>query len=161
MIIAGKNLAGTVASLFTLSLLKLKDKRSKFRPICITFGSPLAGDFDLRHSQWNSFFFHVVSNQDPVPGRHASASSDSQTAVYKPFGTYLFCSKLGCACFDDPDLVLKLLNAIASEAAGGSSEDADYVKILRDLKERVIQMGDQISAGNIMGLEKVNSSPCS
>ena len=69
LIITGYSMGGSVASLFTLCLLEVINlSKPKCRPICITFGSPLIGGFGLQHSMWNSFFLHVVSNQDPVPG---------------------------------------------------------------------------------------------
>ncbi|KAJ9683500.1 hypothetical protein PVL29_019185 [Vitis rotundifolia] len=169
LIITGHSLGGSVASLFTLCLLDANILKPKCRPICITFGSPLIGGFGLQHSIWNSFFLHVVSNQDPVPGlflpsgRSPPTSSHSQTTGYKPFGTYLLCSELGCACFDNPDLILGLLKVISSEVAGGF-KDVDYGEILRNLKERAICKGlpqvgerfaDPLSAGIIMELETI------
>ena len=179
LIITGHSMGGSVASLFTLCLLEVINiSKPKCRPICITFGSPLIGDFGFQHSNWNSFFLHVVSNQDLVPGlflpsgRSPPTSSHSQTTGYKPFGTYLLCSELGCACFDNPDLILELLKVISSEVAGGL-RDVDYRKILINLKERAIFKGlqqvgerfaDPLSFGIIMDLEiigfdqtKVNS----
>ena len=181
LIITGHSLGGSVASLFTLCLLEVINiSKPKCRPFCITFGSPLIGGFGLQHSMWNSFFLHVVSNQDPVPGlflpsgrgRSTPTSSHSQTTGYKPFGTYLLCSELGCACFDNPDLILGLLKVISSEVAGGL-QDVDYGGILRNLKKRAICKGlpqvgerfaDPFTAGIIMDLEiigfdqtKVNS----
>nr|CAN81265.1 hypothetical protein VITISV_006140 [Vitis vinifera] len=168
LIITGYSMGGSVASLFTLCLLEVINlSKPKCRPICITFGSPLIGDFGLQHSNWNSFFLHVVSNQDLVPGlflpsdRSPPTSSHSQTTGYKPFGTYLLCSELGCACFDNSDLILELLKVISSEVARGL-RDVDYRKILRNLKERAIckglpQVGERFAnpfaAGIIMELE--------
>ncbi|CBI22948.3 unnamed protein product, partial [Vitis vinifera] len=169
LIITGHSLGGSVASLFTLRLLDGNLLKPKCHPFCITFGSPLIGDFGLQDSKWNSFFLHVVSNQDPVPGlflpsgRSPPTSSHSQTTGYKPFGTYLLCSELGCACFDNPDLILRLLKVISSEVAGGL-QDVDYGEILRNLKERAICKGlpqvgerfaDPFSAGIIMELETI------
>ena len=150
LIITGHSLGGSVAALFTLYLLDSMNKKSKCRPICITFGSPLLGDFDLQHSQWNSFFLHVVSNKDPVPGlflpssRSPSTSSHSQTSVYKPFGTYLLCSEHGCACFDDPDLILKILTVASSEVSG-ELQVVDYGEMLRNLKNKAIWKGPQLA----------------
>ncbi|KAJ9683498.1 hypothetical protein PVL29_019184 [Vitis rotundifolia] len=169
LIITGHSLGGSVASLFTLWLLDGNLLKPKCRPFCITFGSPLIGGFGLQHSIWNSFFLHVVSNQDPVPGlflpsgrgRSTPTSSHSQTTGYKPFGTYFLCSELGCACFDNPDLILGLLKVISSEVAGGL-QDVDYGEILSNLKERAICKGlpqvgerfaDPFSAGIMMDLE--------
>ncbi|XP_034706644.1 senescence-associated carboxylesterase 101-like [Vitis riparia] len=167
LIITGHSLGGSVASLFTLCLLDGNLLKPKCRPFCITFGSPLVGGFGLQHSIWNSFFLHVVSNQDPVPGlflpsgRSPPTSPHSQNTGYKPFGTYLLCSELGCACFDNPDLILGLLKVISSEVAGGL-QDVDYGEILRNLKKRAICKGlpqvgerfaDPFTAGIIMDLE--------
>ncbi|KAL6325497.1 hypothetical protein AAG906_023342 [Vitis piasezkii] len=169
LIITGHSLGGSVASLFTLCLLDGNLLKPKCRPFCITFGSPLIGGFGLQHSMWNSFFLHVVSNQDPVPGlflpsgRSPPTSPHSQNTGYKPFGTYLLCSELGCACFDNPDLILELLKVISSEVAGGL-QDVDYGEILRNLKERAIckelpQVGERFanpfSAGIIVELETI------
>ena len=179
LIITGHSLGGSVASLFTLCLLEVINiSKPKCRPFCITFGSPLIGGFGLQHSMWNSFFLHVVSNQDPVPGlflpsgRSPPTSPHSQNTGYNPFGTYLLCSELGCACVDNPDLILELLKVISSEVAGGL-QDVDYGGILRNLKKRAICKGlpqvgerfaDPFTAGIIMDLEiigfdqtKVNS----
>ena len=72
LIITKNSLGGSVATLFTLSLLeKFKISTTKC-PLCITFGSPLIGDKGLQEAisnypTWNSCFLHVVSNKDPVP----------------------------------------------------------------------------------------------
>ena len=72
LIITGNSLGGSVATLFTLSLLdKFKISTTK-RPLCITFGSPLIGDEGLQEAisnypAWNSCFLHVVSDHDPIP----------------------------------------------------------------------------------------------
>ncbi|CBI34976.3 unnamed protein product, partial [Vitis vinifera] len=133
-------MGGSVASLFTLCLLEVINiSKPKCRPICITF----------------------VPGLFLPSGRSPPTSSHSQTTGYKPFGTYLLCSELGCACFDNPDLILELLKVISSEVAGGL-RDVDYRKILINLKERAIFKGlqqvgerfaDPLSAGIIMDLE--------
>jgi hypothetical protein len=120
IIITGNGLGGSVASLFTLSLFETLNFKTTKRPLCITFGSPLIGDDGLheaisKYPTWNSCFLHVVSDQDPVPrvliSPHNSIGSDSQTNVYKPFGTFLLCSELGCACFEYSQSILDLLKA--------------------------------------------------
>ncbi|XP_034704023.1 senescence-associated carboxylesterase 101-like [Vitis riparia] len=64
LIITGHSLGGSVASLFTLCLLEVINiSKPKCCPICITFGSPLIGDFGLQHSNWNSFFLHSISSE--------------------------------------------------------------------------------------------------
>ena len=174
LIITGQSLGGSIASLFTLFLISSMDKESKCRPICITFGSPLIGNFGLQHSHWNSFFLHLVSDKDPLStlflpsGRSAPTSSHSQATAYKPFGTYLLCSELGCACFDDPDFILKFLTVASSEVAGGLQVVVDYGEILRNLKYRAICKGprlvgerltDPFSAGIVMELKTIGIDP--
>ena len=98
LIITENFLGGSVATLFTLSLLeKFKISTAKC-PLCITFGSPLTSDEGLQEAisnypPWNSCFLHVVSDQDPFPRVLING--------YKPFGTFLLCSELGCSCFED------------------------------------------------------------
>ena len=174
LIITGQSLGGSIASLFTLFLISSMDKESKCRPICITFGSPLIGNFGLQHSHWNSFFLHLVSDKDPLPtlflpsGRSAPTSSHSQATAYKPFGTYLLCAELGCACFDDPDLILKILTVASSEVAGGLLQVVNYGEILRNLKNRAICKGPQLagerfaypfSDGIVMELKTIGIDP--
>ena len=125
LIITGSSLGGSVASLFTLSLLETLDFRTTKSPLCITFGSPLIGDDGLqeaisKYPTWNSCFLHVVSDQDPIPrlliSSHNLIGSDSQTNVYKPFGTFIMCSELGCACFEYFQSILDLLKATYLES---------------------------------------------
>ena len=144
LIITGNSLGGSVASLFTLSLLEKFNFLTTKRPLCITFGSPLIGDEGLqeaisKYAAWNSCFLHVVSDQDLVP-----RVLISQTGVYKPFGTFLLCSKLGCSCFEDPLTILLLLKATYS----GNPENQDpnlvfesYRTFVKDLNHKVIFMG--------------------
>ncbi|KAL0014240.1 hypothetical protein SO802_001309 [Lithocarpus litseifolius] len=143
LIITGNSLGGSVASVFTLSLLEKFNFLTTKRPLCITFGSPLIGDEGLqeaisKYAAWSSCFLHVVSDQDPVP-----RVLISQTVVYKPFGTFLLCSKLGCSCFEDPSTILELLMATYS----GTPENQDpnlvfesYGTFVKDLNRKVIFM---------------------
>ncbi|XP_030968668.1 senescence-associated carboxylesterase 101-like [Quercus lobata] len=122
LIITGNSLGGSVASLFTISLLETLKFSSTKRPFCITFGSPLIGDEGLQkaissYQAWNSCFLHVVSDQDPVPRVLING--------YKPFGTFLLCSELGCSCFENPQTILELLMA----AYSGSPENQDPNKV--------------------------------
>ncbi|XP_059455243.1 senescence-associated carboxylesterase 101-like [Corylus avellana] len=121
-IITGHSLGGSVAYLFTLWLLDKINLATTKRPLCITFGSPLIGDDGLQeailqYSTWNSCFLHVVLDRDPVPRVLISPPNPSApelaspTKEYKPFGTFLLCSELGCACLENPESVLKLLMA--------------------------------------------------
>ena len=122
LIITGNSLGGSVATLFTLSLLEKFNFSNTKRPLCITFGSPFIGDEGLQlaisnYSAWNSCFLHVVSDQDPVPRVLING--------YKPFGTFLLCSELGCSCFEDPETILELLMV----AYSGSLENQDPNKV--------------------------------
>ncbi|XP_023895073.1 senescence-associated carboxylesterase 101 [Quercus suber] len=123
LIITGNSLGGSVATLYTLSLLEKFNFTTTKRPLCITFGSPLIGDERLQEAisnypAWNSCFLHVVSDQDPVPRVLINNG-------YKPFGTFLSCSELGCSCFEDPQTILELLMA----AYSGSPENQDPNKV--------------------------------
>ena len=138
LIITGNSLGGSVASLFTLSLLEKINFTNTKRPLCITFGSPLIGDEHLqeaisKYAVWNSCFLHVVSDQDPVPRVLING--------YQPFGTFLLCSKLGCSCFEDPQTILELLKATYS----GSPRNQDpnpvfdvYGTFVKDINRKVI-----------------------
>ncbi|KAM4072956.1 hypothetical protein ACB094_11G179000 [Castanea mollissima] len=122
LIITGNSLGGSVATLFTLSLFENFKITTTKRPLCITFGSPLIGDEGLQEAisnypTWNSCFLHVVSDQDPVPRVLING--------YKPFGTFLLCSELGCSCFEDPQTILELLMA----AYSGCPENQDPNKV--------------------------------
>ncbi|XP_050278428.1 lipase-like PAD4 [Quercus robur] len=115
-------LQGSVATFFTISLLEKFNFSTTKRPLCITFGSPFIGDEGLQETiskfaAWNSCFLRVVSDQDPVP---RVLIND-----YKPFGTFLLCSVLGCSCFKDPQTILELLMA----AYIGSPENQDPNKV--------------------------------
>ncbi|KAM4132756.1 hypothetical protein ACJW30_01G276100 [Castanea mollissima] len=141
LIITGNSLGGSVASLFTLSLLEKINFKNTKRPLCITFGSPLIGDEGLQQAisiypAWNSCFLHVVSDQDPVP-----RVLISQTGVYKPFGTFLLCSKLGCSCFEDPQTILELLKATYSGSPGNQDPNPVfdvYGTFVKDINRKVI-----------------------
>ncbi|KAK4710527.1 hypothetical protein R3W88_005040 [Solanum pinnatisectum] len=98
LIINGVSLGGSVASLFTLWLLKDNNKR----PTCFTFGSPLLGDSGLQQAiserpSWNSSFLYIVPNQDPIPRSLISLANDfagsiPQSCIYNPFSMFLLCS---------------------------------------------------------------------
>ncbi|BBH00372.1 hypothetical protein Prudu_010345 [Prunus dulcis] len=118
------------------------------RPLCITFGSPLIGDEHFRKcvsqfSVWTSCFLHVASIQDPVPKLFLSPyptalGTGTKVGAYKPFGTFLLCSDFGCACFEDPDLILEL---VAANSQGDQTQYPnvgiqffDYGQLLERLK---------------------------
>lgn len=113
IIITGHSLGGCVAMLFAFWLLNSLDSSKTKRPLCITFGSPLLGDEQLRQcvskiSTWNYCFLHVASTQDPTP---KFFQRQCMSGEYKPFGTFLLCSASGCACSEDPDFILEQLAA--------------------------------------------------
>ncbi|KAF3796580.1 hypothetical protein EJ110_NYTH01681 [Nymphaea thermarum] len=104
LILVGESLGGSVAALCTLWLLK---SSPPLPPICITFGSPLLGDALLQKAvgniePWKTQFWHVVGHGDPIPRLFLPNS-------FRPFGTYFLVSGSSCACFDDPDSVVQLL----------------------------------------------------
>ncbi|KAL4601100.1 hypothetical protein ACB092_11G247800 [Castanea dentata] len=138
LIITGNSLGGSVATLFTLSLLEKFNFSKNKGPFCITFGSPLIGDENLqeaisKYAAWNSRFLHVVSDQDPIPRVLING--------YQPSSTFLFYSKLGCSCFEDHQTILELLTATNS----GTPKDQDpnkvfesYGTFVKDLNRKVI-----------------------
>ncbi|XP_004296568.1 PREDICTED: senescence-associated carboxylesterase 101-like isoform X1 [Fragaria vesca subsp. vesca] len=130
VIITGQSVGGSVATLFTLWLLQGLNLSKVKRPLCVTFGSPLVGDEQLRQcvlkfSTWKSCFLHIVSNQDPTPQLFISRNP----GAYKPFGTFLLCSALGCACLEDPDIILEQLVKTHAQ-----NQECHYGNILSDLK---------------------------
>ncbi|XP_048433848.1 senescence-associated carboxylesterase 101-like [Pyrus x bretschneideri] len=133
ILITGHSFGGSVATLFTLWLLQSLDLSKAKRPLCITFGSPLIGDEQLRQcvlefSTWSSCFLNIASINDPVP----KVFLTSQPSGYKPFGTFLLCSSSGGSCFEDPDAILQLLVETSSQSA--QIQGFDYGQILNDLK---------------------------
>ncbi|KAJ1381084.1 Fungal lipase-like domain [Sesbania bispinosa] len=136
LIITGHALGGSVASLFTISLLDSIGS-GKNRPLCITFGSPLIGDKNLqqavsRSPNWNSCFLHVVSHKDPLPSRFI-------TSGFMPFGTFLLCSDANSTCFDNPDSILELLMALGSiHVQNQGFQSAEYGNIVENLKHKAI-----------------------
>ncbi|KAF8028981.1 hypothetical protein BT93_E1603 [Corymbia citriodora subsp. variegata] len=129
-IITGRGLDGSVASLLTLWLLNTLDPvkfdPAKFKLLCITFGSPLLGDNDFqqaisRHLTWNSCFLHVVYGGDCVPRLYLDPPPAGQNP-YKPFGTFLLCSKSGGACFQAHESIIELLKYENLEAVAENQE---------------------------------------
>ncbi|XP_049371523.1 senescence-associated carboxylesterase 101-like [Solanum verrucosum] len=173
LIITGVSLGGSVASLFTLWLLK--DNNNK-RPTCITFGSPLLGDSGLQQAiserpSWNSSFLHVVSNHDPIPRSlisptNAFAGSIPQSCIYNPFGMFLLCSDSDCSCFEEPESVLDIMMEmnLNSQHQDNRFLAFDYEQVLERLKHRVIFNDasqlfhfsmDQLQAGIDLQLEAI------
>ncbi|KAJ8544959.1 hypothetical protein K7X08_017542 [Anisodus acutangulus] len=178
LIITGHSLGGSVASLFSLWLLdNISPKDKNKRPTCITFGSPLLGDSGLRQAiserpSWNSSFFHVVSNQDPIPRVLISptngfpGSIPHKTCIYEPFGTFLMCSESDCSCFEEPESVLDLMMVMNSNSQNQDTSFLifDYGQILEHLKHRLICKGtsqlsdfrvNQLQAGINLQLEAI------
>ncbi|KAK7316407.1 hypothetical protein VNO77_35422 [Canavalia gladiata] len=117
LIVTGHGVGGSVASLFTMSLLE-SNRLGKNRPLCVTFGSPLIGDYRLeqaisRSPIWNSCFLHVMSLKDPLPTLFIT-NRGRQFSAYMPFGTFLFCSDENSTCFENPDSILELLILLRS-----------------------------------------------
>lgn len=137
LLITGRSLGGSVASLFTLWLLDTIYLKTSKTPLCLTFGSPLLGDNALQRAiserpTWISCFLHVISNQDPVPRSLAKG--------HMPFGAALFISKSGCACFEDPQSILELIQA-TSLGNLEESQFIDYGSMLKKLKYKAIRQG--------------------
>lgn len=124
-LITGHSLGGSIASLFTLWLLDSLDPVTSKRPLCITFGAPLLGDPGFqqaisRYSTWNSCFLHAVHMDDTVP-------TVFPATTYRPFGTFLFLSGLGKACFEAPETISELLERMKPERSGNKElVDFDY-----------------------------------
>ncbi|KAK7389325.1 hypothetical protein VNO78_24226 [Psophocarpus tetragonolobus] len=137
LIITGLGIGGSIASLFTLSLLDETNLRNKRPLCCITFGSPLVGDKRLqeaisRSSTFNSCFLHVVSHKDPVPRR-----LNPHTKAYMPFGTFFFCSHINFTCFENPESVLEILVSLINDQNQGF-QPIDYGSILQNIFRAVI-----------------------
>jgi len=135
LIVTGKGVGGSIASLFTISLLD-NIRNAKNRPLCITFGSPLVGDEKLqeaisRSSIWNSCFIHVVSCNDPLPRLFISN--------YMPFGTFLFCSDSGSTCFENPDSNLEIIITLRRiHGRNQGFQSAEYVNLVEKLRRKAI-----------------------
>ncbi|CAN1726033.1 GPI ethanolamine phosphate transferase 1 [Linum perenne] len=180
LIVTGHSLGGSIASLFTLWLLdcmsQLPSKKpSKKLPLCITFGSPLIGDFGLnrgisQRSTWNSCFLHVVSSQDLLPKLLLTSSSvTSPQQQYMPFGTFMLCSELGHACVEHPQVV-SLLFRKAMELTTTHLVSSDelpvqhYGSVLQHIKTRALcrgssqlgfQIVDSLQAGIVLLFEAI------
>ncbi|KAK3413278.1 hypothetical protein EUGRSUZ_I01845 [Eucalyptus grandis] len=142
-IITGGCLGGSIASLFTLWLLRRLDSATKNRPLCITFGSPLIGDDGFQqaisqYSTWNSCFLHVAHMDDCFP--RLFLLSTAEQSLYRPFGTFLLCSDLGGACFEAPDTIIELLTLMSRERNGGTADSQifNYKSVIESLEQRLI-----------------------
>lgn len=136
LIVTGHGVGGAIASLFTVLLLESVGSGKK-RPLCITFGSPLVGDKKFqeaisRSSTWSSCFIHVVSYKNSLPKELNPPPRD-----YMPFGTFLFCSDISSACFENPESVLELLVTSTNDQSQGF-EATDYGKLVKNLYRKAI-----------------------
>lgn len=162
LMVTGHALGGSIASLFTLWLLDNLTTASgkKFSPLCVTFGSPLLGDTDLqkaisRSPLWNSSFLHVASLQDPL------LRSFISTNVYKPFGTFLLCSELGSACFNNLESILELL--AETEPPVNVPRDQEfhihqYSQIVQNLHQKAICKAFTLQPQNIALCDSLEAS---
>lgn len=153
LIVTGHSIGGSIATLFTLWLLETVPPTDRKRPLCITFGCPLIGDTGLQQAiserpTWNSCFLHVASYKDPIPKLFVSSPQNERSieSGYKPFGTFLLCSELDFACFEEPESALDLMVATSSDGVGngGPHEGAQmfcYGEILEKYKHGVICRG--------------------
>ncbi|XP_031493374.1 senescence-associated carboxylesterase 101-like [Nymphaea colorata] len=131
LILVGESLGGSVAALCTLWLLK---STPPLPPICITFGSPLLGDAPLQKAvsniePWKTQFWHVVGHGDPIPRLFLPNS-------FRPFGTYFLVSGSSCACFDDPDSVVQLLEFGRPNISSAETNFKGYGFVLKQLQEK-------------------------
>ncbi|KAI7732801.1 hypothetical protein M8C21_029404 [Ambrosia artemisiifolia] len=146
LIITGSGLGGYLAILSTLRLHHAIDveesngsKKTK-RPICITFGSPLIGDAALQGAiserpRWKSSLLNVVAKEDPV------ASFFSSNTMYKPFGTFLFCTKSGGhTAFEDQDSIMPVLDAMKLSNQG-NMQIYGYTNVLSSIRRKVLYCG--------------------
>ncbi|KAL4347202.1 hypothetical protein GQ457_17G019360 [Hibiscus cannabinus] len=73
IVITGHSSGGAVAILATVWFLEqyLKPEKTSISPLCVTFGSPLVGDFNFNHAltreNWSKYFLHFVMRYDVVP----------------------------------------------------------------------------------------------
>ncbi|KAI3500832.1 hypothetical protein L1887_36658 [Cichorium endivia] len=146
LVVTGRGLGGYIAILFALlhhhaiDVEESKVSKTHKRPICITFGSPLLGNDRLQgaiseHPQWKSCFLNIVAKTDPL------ASFFSSNTLYKPFGTFLFCTKSGGhTVFEDEVPILAVLDAMASSNAG-NSQTHDYANELGFIRRKALYRG--------------------
>lgn len=157
-ILTGSGMGGSVAALFTLWLLDSLDPTATKRPLCITFGSPLVGDHRFQqavsqYSTWNSCFLQVVHKDDNSPNLFDSK-------FYCPFGTYLFCSESGSACFEASASASVVLKKMAEDnhGRGGGVQGYDYGPVIDCLRSKDLIFEDtekQTKGGGGVGLLKI------
>nr|GEY17768.1 senescence-associated carboxylesterase 101-like [Tanacetum cinerariifolium] len=154
LVITGRGLGGYHAILFALRLHSSVDvqesddsKMPKKRPICITFGSPLIGDEALQNCiserpKWESCFFNVVANKDPV------ASCFSSNGLYKPFGTFVFCTQSGGhTAFEDHESILAVLDTMALSRDENMEIHDIYGDIFRSIRRKALYRGVSAYSG--------------
>ncbi|KAI6700643.1 hypothetical protein NL676_014967 [Syzygium grande] len=96
-IITGDRLGGSIASLFTLCLLRTLDSATKKPSV-------------LHHIRFA-----------PHWGRLFLLSTAEQR-LYGPFGTFLLCSESGGACFEAPESIIELLTRMSLERNGSTAD---------------------------------------
>ncbi|GMJ00192.1 hypothetical protein like AT3G48080 [Hibiscus trionum] len=73
IVFTGHSSGGAVAILATVWFMEqyLKPEKTSTSPLCVTFGSPLVGDFIFNHAltreNWSQYFLHFVMRYDIVP----------------------------------------------------------------------------------------------
>ncbi|XP_030445737.2 senescence-associated carboxylesterase 101-like [Syzygium oleosum] len=141
-IITGDRLGGSIASLFTLCLLRTLDSATKNGPLCITFGSPLIGDSGFqqaisRYPTWSSCFLHVAHMDDCIPRLFLLSTAEQR--LYEPFGTFLLCSESGGACFEAPESIIELLTRMSLERNGSTADSQifNYKSVIECLEGRL------------------------
>lgn len=152
LVVTGRGLGGYYAILFALWLHNSVDVQEsndskKRRPICITFGSPLIGDEALQNAiserpQWESCFFNVVAKKDPV------ASFFSSNGLYKPFGTFVFCTQYGGhTAFEEHESILAVLDAMALSRDENMEIRDIYGDIFRSIRRKALYRGVSADSG--------------
>ncbi|PWA93648.1 alpha/Beta hydrolase fold protein [Artemisia annua] len=154
LVVTGRGLGGYHAILFALWLHHSVDvqesndsKKPIRRPICITFGSPLIGDKALQNAiserpQWESCFFNVVAKKDPV------ACFFSSNGLYKPFGTFVFCTQSGGhTAFEEHESILAVLDAMALSRDENMEIHDIYGDIFRSIRRKALYRGVSADSG--------------
>ncbi|KAK9021130.1 hypothetical protein V6N11_011132 [Hibiscus sabdariffa] len=124
----GHSSGGAVAIVATVWFLEqyLKPERTSVSPLCVTFGSPLVGDFIFNHAlareNWSQYFLHFVMRYDIVPRILLAPLSSmgqeleqilcllSQKATFPIQGSIVEASKFY-------EMVMRNASAVASHAA--------------------------------------------
>ncbi|KAE8703458.1 zinc finger CCCH domain-containing protein 5-like isoform X1 [Hibiscus syriacus] len=128
VVFTGHASGGAVAILATVWYLEqyLKPEKTSMPPLCVTFGSPLVGDFIFNHAltreNWSQYFLHFVMRYDIVPRILLAPLSSmgqeleqifsllNQKAMFPIQGTIVEASKFY-------ETVMRNASAVASHAA--------------------------------------------